>query len=336
MLALVNGEPRLLTLKRALQVYVEHRYEVIVRRSEFQLDKARKRAHILDGLLIALANLDDVINTIREAPDADVAREHLIQRFKLSEAQAQAILDLQLRRLAALERQKIQDEQKQLVEHIADLEDLLAKPRRVLGVIKTDLTEIAEKYGDNRRTHIAPEAVETFNEEDLVPDEAVLISITERGYIKRVPSKAFRAQGLGGRGVTGHATKEEDEVLILLPARTLDTLLFFSDKGKVYSEKAYQIPDSDRTAKGIPIVNVLALDSSENITAAVAVPDFNAAAYCTMETVKGRIKRVSLSEFSSVRPSGVIAISLEKGDELGRKNSFRARRPERRRPDHYF
>ncbi|HSF80555.1 MAG TPA: DNA gyrase subunit A [Anaerolineales bacterium] len=317
LLALVDGEPRLLSIKRALQIYIEHRREVITRRSQFELDKARARAHILEGLLIALANLDEVIQTIRQSPDADVAKERLMARFSLSEKQAQAILDMQLRRLAALERQKIEDEQSQILERIAYLEDLLASPKKILEVIKTDLTEMAEKYGDERRTHIAHDASEDFEEEDLIPDEAVLISITQRGYIKRVLAKAFRAQGRGGRGVTGHATRDEDEVMMLIPARTLNTLLFFSDKGKVYSEKAYQIPDADRTGRGIPIVNVLPLDASETVTAVVPVPDFEAAEFCLMATRKGRIKRVTLSEFASVRPSGLIAINLDEGDELG-------------------
>ena len=317
LLALVDGEPRLLSLKRALQIYIEHRREVITRRTQFELDKARLRSHVLEGLLIALANLDEVIQTIRRSPDAEVAKERLIARFSLSERQAQAILDMQLRRLAALERQKIEDEQRELLERIAYLEDLLANPKKILEAIKTDLAEVAEKYGDERRTHIAHDASEDFAEADLIPDEAVLISITQRGYIKRVAAKAFKAQGRGGRGVTGHATRGEDEVMMLIPARTLDTLLFFSDKGKVYSEKAYQIPDADRTGRGIPIVNVLSLEANETVTAVVAVPDFAAAEFCLMTTLKGRLKRVALSEFASVRPSGFIAISLDEGDELG-------------------
>ena len=317
MLALVDGEPRLLSLKRLLQVYIDHRQEVITRRSRFELEKARARAHILEGLLIALANLDEVIQTIRNSPDADAAKGQLMSRFKLSELQAQAILDLQLRRLAALERQKIEDEHKQTLERIADLEDLLGSQRKVLELIKTDLAELAKKYADPRRTRIAHEAREDFKEEDLVVDEPVLISITQRGYVKRVAAKSFRLQSRGGRGVTGHTTKEEDEVMYLFPAHTLNTILFFSDKGKVYSEKAYQIPDADRTARGIPIVNILSMSSGETITAAVAVPDFVAAEYCTMATRNGKVKRVVLAEFSSVRPSGLIAITLEEGDELG-------------------
>lgn len=317
LLALVDGEPRLLSLKRALRIYVEHRREVITRRSQFELNKARARAHILTGLLTALANLDDVIQTIRQSPDADVAKERLMTRFSLSERQARAILDMQLRRLAALERQKIEDEQRQILERIAYLEGMLASSRKILDVIKEDLEEVAEKYGDERRTLIAHDASGDFNEEDLVPDEAVLISFTQRGYIKRVKAEAFRAQGRGGRGVTGHTTKDEDEVVMLIPARTLDTVLFFSDRGKVYSERTYQIPDASRTGRGKSIMNVLPLMPHETITAAVPVPDFGAAKYCTMATRKGRVKRVALSKFSSVRPSGLIAITLDDGDELG-------------------
>ncbi len=317
MLALVDGEPRLLPLKKALQIFIEHRQTVLTRRSQFELEKAKARAHILEGLRIALDNLDAVIQTIRESPDAEAAKERLMKRFKLSELQAQAILDMQLRRLAALERQKIEDEYKQVTAQIAHLEDLLAHPKKILALIQDDLRELAEKYGDERRTHIAAEAVENLSEADLVPDEAVLISLTSRGYVKRVAAASFRAQGRGAKGVTGHATKEEDEVLTLIPARSLDTMLFFSDRGKVYSEKVYQIPDADRAAKGIPLVNVLALEPGEVVTAAVAVPDFEAAEYITLATRSGRVKRMALSELAAVRPSGIIAISLEEGDELG-------------------
>jgi DNA gyrase subunit A len=317
LLALVDGEPRLLSLKRALQVFIEHRRQVITRRTQFELDRARSRAHILEGLLIALANLDDVIQTIRQSPDVETARERLIERFKLSEAQAQAILDMQLRRLAALERQKIDDEHKQVLERIAYLEDLLEQPHKILGLIQDDLVELKESYSDPRRTRIAAEANESLNDEDLVQDEAVLISLTQRGYIKRIAADAFRSQNRGGRGVTGHTTREEDEVVMLFAARTLDTILFFSDRGKVYSEKAYQIPDAQRAGRGISILNVLAMDAGEKITAAVTVPDFQVAKFCSMTTRSGRIKRVPLVEFASVRLAGLIAISLDEGDELG-------------------
>ncbi len=317
MLALVDGEPRLLPIKRALQVFIEHRQTVIIRRTNFELSKARARIHILDGLLIALANIDAVIKTIRESPDVDEAKQNLINRFKLTDIQAQAILDMQLRRLAALERWKIEEEHKQVKEQIGYLEDLLSKPKKILGLIKDDLQELAEKFGDDRRTHIAANATEELRIEDMVQDEAVLISLTERGYIKRVAAKAFRSQGRGGVGVKGHTTKEEDEVLSLTPARTLNTMLFFSDRGKVYSEKVYQIPDSGRTGKGIPLVNVLAISPGEKITATIAVSDFGHHGFCTMMTVKGKVKRVNLEEFASVRPSGLIAMSLADDDKLG-------------------
>jgi DNA gyrase subunit A len=317
LLALVDGEPRLITLKRALQIYIEHRKQVITRRSQYELEKARARAHILEGLLIALANLDDVIQTIRQSPDAEQARQRLIRRFKLSELQAQAILDMQLRRLAALERQKIEDEHREILARIAYLEDLLASPKKILDFIHTDLNEISDKYGDERRTRITAEASLDFTDEDLVPDEAVLITFTQRGYIKRVAASAYRAQARGGRGVTGQAVREEDAVLMLIPARTLDTILFFSDRGKVYSEKVHQIPDAGRTDRGVPLVNVLSLSGTEKVTAAVTVPDFDQAQFCTMSTLSGKVKRMELSELASVRPSGLIAINLEQGDELG-------------------
>jgi DNA gyrase subunit A len=317
MLALVDGEPRTLPLKRALQIFIEHRQTVIVRRTNFELAKARARQHILDGYLIALNNIDAVIKTIRESQDSDTAKTNLIERFKLSELQAQAILDMQLRRLAALERWKIEEEHKQVAEQIAYFEDLLAHPKKILGLIQDDMKDLSEKYGDDRRTKIAVEAKEELSEADLVQDEAVLISLTARGYIKRVAASAFRSQTRGGRGVMGHTTKDEDEVVALIPARSLDTMLFFSDRGKVYSEKVYQIPDADRTAKGVPLVNILALDATEKITAAIAVSDFSAHGFCVLATVRGRAKRVQMDEFASVRPSGLIAMSLDEGDQLG-------------------
>jgi DNA gyrase subunit A len=317
MLALVDGEPRTLSLKRSLQIFIEHRQVVITRRSQFELEKARARAHILDGLLIAIANIDEVIRTIREAADVDVAKENLMKRFKLTEVQAQAILDMQLRRLAALERWKIEEEARLLKEQISFLEDLLANPKKILALVQSDMKEIAEKYGDERRTRIAVDAKEEFREEDLVHDEDTLITLTLRGYIKRVSAVTYKSQGIGGKGVTGHATKEEDEVLFMFPGRTLQTVLFFSDKGKVYSEKVYQIPDADRSGKGVSIYNVLSLDPGEQITAAIAVPDFGAHDYCFLATLMGKVKRVDLVEFSSVRPSGMIAMPLGNGDELG-------------------
>jgi len=316
-LALVNGEPRLLTLKRALQLYLEHRQEVITRRTQYELDKAKHRVHILEGLLIALANLDDVIQTIRESADADVAKDHLMSRFDLSEIQAQAILDMQLRRLAALERQKIMDEHKEVTSQIKNLEDLLAHPKKILEIIRTDLNEIAETFGDDRRTVIAPDADSDLSEEALVKKEEVLVSITQKGYVKRVSETTYRSQGRGGRGVIGQSMRDEDEVRFFLRCHTLSKLLFFSDKGKVYSEKVWQLPDEGRTGRGIPIVNVINIEPNETITAVVPVADFADANYCTMATVSGRVKRVKLSKFESVRPSGLIAINLEEDDHLG-------------------
>jgi DNA gyrase subunit A len=317
MLALVEGEPRLLPLKRSLQIFIDHRVVVIKRRSQFELDKAKNRAHILEGLLIALANLDEVIKTIRNSPDADVAKTRLITRFKLSELQAQAILDMQLRRLSQLEREKIETEHKELMDRIAYLEDLLAHPKKILALIQVDLDEVNKKFGDNRRTLISGTSIENLNEEDLVSDEAALITITRNGYIKRVSPKIYKTQGRGGKGVIGQAVKDEDEIETLISCRSLHTLLFFSDRGKVYSERVYEINESDRTGKGTPIVNLLSLEPGERITAAVSVPDFKAAEYISLATVSGHVKRMALSEFESVRVSGLIAMNLDEGDELG-------------------
>ncbi|NLG98362.1 MAG: DNA gyrase subunit A [Chloroflexi bacterium] len=316
MLALVDRVPRYLPLKRALQIFIDHRQIVITRRTQFELEKAQRREHILQGLLIALAHLDDVIRTIREAADAEMAREQLIARFKLTEVQAQAILDMQLRRLAALERQKIEDEHREILEQIAMLEDLLSSPKKILKLVQDDIKEIAELYGDERRTRISLDASEELSDEDLIADEPVLITLTERGYIKRVSPRQYRTQNRGGRGVTGQTMREEDEVSLIFPAHTLHTVLFFSDKGKVYSEKAFQVPEAGRTDRGSPIINLLALGPNERITAAMAVPSFKDARYCTMGTQKGKVKRVALREFDNVRPSGLIAITLEDDDQL--------------------
>lgn len=277
MLALVADEsgrlqPRLLNLKRALVIFVEHRRDVVRRRTEFDLGKARARAHILEGLRIALNFLDEVIRIIRQAPDADAAKAELIARLSLSEIQAQAILDMQLRRLAALERQKIEDEYQECLRTIAYLEDLLAHPSKILALIKDETLKLAAKYADERRTRIVLDAREDFDDEELIPDKSVLISLTEKGYIKQTPLDAYRAQNRGGRGVTGMATKEEDEVIFLLSARTHDTILFFSDRGKAYALKAHQIPEADRAAKGVYLANLISVGERERITAALAIP----------------------------------------------------------------
>ncbi|MEK6221688.1 MAG: DNA gyrase subunit A [Chloroflexota bacterium] len=316
-LALVDGEPLTLPLKRALHIFIDHRLEVITRRTQFDLNKAQARAHILEGYLLALSNLDEVIKTIRASADVDIAREALMKKFELSEIQAKAILDMQLRRLAALERQKIEEEYKEIQKLIAYLEDLLAHPKKILSLIQEDMTEIVETYGDDRRTGFDLEGSSEFNEADLVKDESVLISITQRGYIKRIPAQSFRAQARGGKGVKGHKTKDSDEVMILMPARTKETILFFSDRGKVYSEMAYRIPEGSRTAKGSSIMNILAMNTNETITAAVRVRSFKNAEFCVMATRNGKTKRVALSAFSAVRPSGLIAMNLADDDSLG-------------------
>ncbi|MFL7792082.1 MAG: DNA gyrase subunit A [Anaerolineae bacterium] len=312
-LALVDGEPRLLTLKRALQLFIEHRQEVVTRRSEYELEKARQRAHILEGLKIALDHLDAVIKTIRESPDVDAARERLIKRFELSEVQAQAILDMQLRRLAALERQKIEDEYLALIQRIAFLEDLLASPRKILYLIKDELEGVKSTYADGRRTRLVEEDA-GLTVEDLVAAEDVLVTLTERGYIKCVPAGAYRTRG--GRGVKG-AARDEDTVTRMFLARTLDTILFFSDRGKVYPEKVYQIPKMDRASKGVLLNTILSLATGERITSAVAISDFEQEGSLVMFTYQGKVKRVALSELSAARRSGLIAIGLSRGDRLG-------------------
>lgn len=317
MLALVDGEPRLLSLKRSLQLYVDHRVEVITRRTNYLLRVARERAHILEGLRIALQFLDEVIHIIRTADSADDAKTKLITRFSLSDKQAQAILDMQLRRLAALERQKIEDEYNALLDQIAYYEALLADPTRILGVIKDEVLGLKGKFADERRTEIVPEAAESFSEEDLIRQETVLISVTQGSYIKRTPLAAYRAQRRGGRGVQGMRTKDEDEVVDLFSARTLDHVLFFTNRGRVYGQRVFALPEAARDGRGLPMVNFLNLAAEERVTTLLVVPDFEQAEYVTLLTRRGRIKRMKLSEFADVRPSGIIAMNLEPGDELG-------------------
>ncbi|HEX2908116.1 MAG TPA: DNA gyrase subunit A [Phototrophicaceae bacterium] len=317
MLALVNGEPRTLGLKRALQIYVDHRYEVIVRRSEFELEKQRARAHILEGLLKALSNLDAVIQTIRSSDDTDNARAKLMTRFNLSEAQSNAILEMQLRRLAALERQKIEAEYQEVTARIAFLEDLLASPAKIRALIRQDILEMSAQYGDDRRTEILYGVTTDFEEADLVRSEEVVVSLSTRGYIKRVPATAYRAQRRGGKGVIGMTMKEEDAPFEMFSANSLDTILFFSDRGKVYSERAFHIVETGRANRGTLIHMILNLSPDEHITAMLPVSSFEQDGYFVMSTVKGRIKRVALEEFAAVRPSGLIAMTLDGDDYLG-------------------
>lgn len=317
MLALVNGEPRTLSLKRCLQIYIEHRYDVIVRRSEFELARRRARAHILEGLLKAISSLDQVIQTIRASADVETARAQLMNRFELTDLQAEAILEMQLRRLAALERQKLQGEFDEVLARIAYLEDLLASPVKILRLIRDDVADLSAKFGDERQTEIIYGNAE-FDEADLVREEDIVISLTTNGYIKRVPTEAYRAQRRGGKGVMGMATKEEDVLKDVFYASSLDTVLFFSNKGKVYSEKAYRIPETGRANKGTLIHVILPLEQDERITAVLPVSSFDLEGwYFVMVTKYGRIKRVHLHEFAEVRPSGLIAMALNDGDYLG-------------------
>ncbi len=314
-LALVEGEPRTISLKRTLQIYVEHRREVITRRSEFELDKMRARAHILEGYLKALNAIDDIIKTIREAQDTESAREALIILFEFSEAQARAILELQLRRLAALEHQKIVEEHEQVRARITYLEDLLAHPAKVLALIKTDLNEVAEEFGDERRTRLDMTASADFDEADLIRDEEVLIAITQRGYVKRSPSALYRSQGRGGRGVTGMTTRDEDNVEHLISANSLAHLLFFTNHGKVYAQRTFQLPEADRAGKGMLLTNLLALGEDERVTAVTCVDNFESG-FFVLCTRNGKIKRVKISDFATVRANGLIAMSLEEDDRL--------------------
>ncbi len=315
-LSLLNGRPVTLGLRRALLIHIDHRFEVITRRTEFDLNKQRERAHILEGLRIALQFLDRIIKTIRNAASAEEARTHLVEQFNLSLVQAQAILDLQLRRLAALERQRIEDEYQEVMERIAYLEDLLANPHKIRGLIRDDIVEMKEKYGDERRTGIVHHASGDFSDEDLIPQENVLISFSANAYIKRMGADTFRAQGRGGRGVKGMTTRGEDEVMDLRFARTLDHILFFTNQGRVYSSRVYELPEGGRTAKGAHIANLLTLQHNEQVTTMLTLGDFEQAAYITLLTRKARIKRVKSSAFANVRASGVIAMNLGENDSL--------------------
>jgi DNA gyrase subunit A len=317
MLALVDGQPRVISLKEALRYYIDFRREVITRRTRFELKVAKERAHILEGLKIALDHIDRVITTIRKSETADVARQKLMADFDLSQAQAQAILDMQLRRLANLERHKILDEYAEVVKTIAYLEDLLANPRRVLLLIKEEVGELKSKYSDPRRTEISEQGVTEFGEEDLIPHQRVVVTLSNRGFVKRVPSRAYTPQHRGGKGIIGMVTREADTVRLLVVADTHDELLFFTNRGKVFRLKCYDIPDSSsRTAKGTAVINLFPVTESERVTAMVSVTDFKPDTYLLMATCRGEIKRTPLDSFASVRSSGLIAMDLEEGDEL--------------------
>ncbi|HXG39828.1 MAG TPA: DNA gyrase C-terminal beta-propeller domain-containing protein, partial [Candidatus Limnocylindrales bacterium] len=318
MLALVDGQPQTLPLKAVLQHYIDHRREIVRRRTEFDLEKARARAHILEGLKIALDNLDAVIQTIRQSADVDVARTSLMTRFGLSEEQAQAILDMRLARLVALERQKIEDEYLQVIQLIAELEDILANPARVLGIIRDELRDLKKRYAGERRTKVEDSATRELTDEDLIADEDVVVTISRRGYIKRQPVATYRRQHRGGKGIIGHVTREEDAVEHLLVANTHDWALFFTNRGRVFSAKVHQIPDASRQAKGIPIINLpgVQVEPGEVPMATITLPDFKPGHYLVMATRNGIIKKTPLEQFEKVRSSGIIAILIDEGDEL--------------------
>jgi DNA gyrase subunit A len=318
MLALVDGQPQTLSLKAVLAHYIDHRREIIRRRTEFDLEKARARAHILEGLKIALDNLDEVIKTIRESADVERARNNLMTRFALSEIQAQAILDMRLARLAALERKKIEDEYLEIIKLIAELEDILANPSRISAVIKDELSAIKAKYAGVRRTRIADDSSREMTDEDLIADEDVVVTISRRGYIKRQPVATYRRQGRGGKGIIGHVTREEDAVEHLLVANTHDWALFFTNRGRVFSAKVHTIVDSSRQAKGIAIINLpgVQVEPGEVPMATITLSDFNAGKFLVMATRNGIVKKSPLEQFDRVRSSGIIAITIAPDDEL--------------------
>jgi DNA gyrase subunit A len=318
MLALVDGQPQTLGLKRMLEQYIAYRRDVIRRRTEFDLARAQERAHILEGLKIALDHLDEVIATIRKADDADAARGALMKQFKLSELQANAILEMQLRRLAALERKKIEDEYEEIIRLIGQLEDLLANPRKILQVIKDELAELRRKYGEERRTRIWDDANRELSAEDLITAEDVIVTLSQRGYIKRQQIRTFRSQRRGGKGKLAMITREEDAVRYLLVANTHDNILFFTNRGRVFITKVHAMPEASRHAKGLPIVNLpgVQVDSGEYVSAIISLPTFEPGQYLVMATRRGKIKKTSLADYAKIKANGLIAINLLSNDEL--------------------
>ena len=313
MLALVNGEPKILTLRQCLEYYIEHRKTVILRRTQFDLDKALARAHILEGLKIALDNIDEVINIIRNSYDD--AKERLMERFGLSDIQAQAILDMRLKTLSGLQREKIDEEYNELMKLIAYYREVLSSERLVFDIIKQELIEIKEKFGDERKTKIVA-AEGDLDVEDLIKEEQSVITLTHFGYIKRMPVDTYKSQKRGGKGITGIATREEDFVKQIFTASTHDLILFFSNKGKLYRLKGYEIPEAGRTAKGTAIVNLLSLDPGEKISAVIPINNFSEGKYLLMGTKSGLIKKTALTEYNSARKTGLLAITLKDDDEL--------------------
>jgi DNA gyrase subunit A len=315
MLVIVNGEPKLLDLKSVISHYIEYQKEIVVRRTRFDLNKAEERAHILEGLKIALDNLDAVINLIRSSPTPDIAREGLMKNFNLTEKQAQAILDMRLQRLTGLERRKIEDELKDIMELIKELKGILADEQKVLQIIKDELSEIKETFGDDRRTRITAGSSD-FDVEDLIAEEDIAVTLTHQGYIKRMPLNTYKSQRRGGRGITATNPKEEDFVEHLFIATTLNYILFFTDKGRVYSLKAYEIPEASRQARGTAIVNLIPLMPDETIRAVIPIRTFAPDKYLLMATRHGIVKKTALEEFDTKRKTGLLAIRLDPDDDL--------------------
>ncbi len=316
MLAIVGGVPKLLTLKEVLEEFVKFREDVVNRRTQFRLEKAKARAHILEGLKIALANLEEVIKLIKNSKDTAEAKVALVKKFKLSEIQAQAILDMKLSRLTNMETHKIEEEYKELLASIKDFEDILQKVERRMKIIKEETIEVLEKYGDERRTQLLNK-IEDLSVEDLIPNEQVVVLLTKNGYVKRLPAKTFRNQSRGGKGVIGMQTKDEDEIDSLFVTSTHSFLAIFTNKGKVYRFKVHEIPDASRNSKGQSINNIVMLEEDEHVTAAIDVKDFNdETQFFIMATKGGVIKKTAVSQYANIRSNGVIAINLDEGDSL--------------------
>jgi DNA gyrase subunit A len=316
MLALVDGVPKVLNLKQILAEFVKFRVDVVTRRTRFELAEAEKRAHILEGLKIAIANIDEVVRIIKKSPTVEAARAALMKRFKLSEIQTQAILDMTLKRLTSLETRKIDEEYEELIKLIARLKGILESKRRMMGVIREEIAELRKKYGDERRTEIRTAAEEKFSVEDLIAEEDMVITISHAGYIKRLSVSAYKRQGRGGKGVTGMTTREEDFVEGMFIASTHHYILFFTDRGRCYWLKVYEIPEGGRAAKGRQISNVLELKSDEQVAAYIAVKEFDESHYVVMSTRDGTIKKTALSEFANPRKAGIIAATVDAKDRL--------------------
>jgi DNA gyrase subunit A len=317
MIALVDGiQPRLLNLKQVLEFFIEHRKEVVTRRTQYELKVAKARAHILEGLKIAIDNIDKVIDTIRKSADKEVAHTALIKKFKLSEKQATAILEMRLQSLAGLERKKIEDEHKEKLKIIAELEAILKSQNKIMDIIKEELAEIKEKYADERRTEIVPHGLGKFSTRDTIPNEPMIVMMSKEGYIKRVPPSTFRTQNRGGKGIVGVTTKEEDEVNIIKHAKNHDNALFFTNKGRVFQIPVYEIPKTSRQAKGQPIVNLIQLGEEETVTAMLIAKENFKGEFLVMTTRKGTIKKTKADAFANVRKSGLIAIKIRPGDSL--------------------